>query len=597
MRRKKSPLFLDGIWGWDFNKRKKIFGRIDEYFGDNFGRDAPFPGQRIRFLKFAIFLVLFVLFARLFQLTIINGDKNRALAENNRVRIVTSEAPRGRILDANGQLLAYSKDQYFLENGQSRQEISSGQLTDLEKQGLAGENFTGSMGRITKTVTRVYPFGEETAHITGYTSLVQKEDLEKNVKLNLFDFVGRLGVEQAYDDVLRGVGAKKIVEVDASGNATSILGQSSGTNGSDVYLTIDGNLQKKAYEALVAQVQKTHTSAGSLIITDVNNGGVLALVSYPSFDPTDVGKSITDEMRPLFNRAIAGTYPPGSVFKISSALAGLESGKITKDTEIEDICQFEIGKTKISNWFYLTYGGKDELLKIDKAIARSNDIFFFKLGEQVGLSNLKMEALKLGFGQKTGIDLPGEADGLLPDEVWKKANLNEPWFLGDTMHMAIGQGFLLTTPLQINRMTDFVAGGKTVKPHLVSRIMPFNGHEIKVDSVVKALQIKEDYINLVRNGMGMACQKGGTGWPFFDASYKIGCKTGTAEKLQGDPHAWFTAFAPYDYPKIAITVMIENGGEGSSVAAPVAKEILDWYFNQNQNLKSSPNGRAGKTQN
>jgi len=195
-------------------------------------------------------------------------------------------------------------------------------------------------------------------------------------------------------------------------------------------------------------------------------------------------------------------------------------------------------------------------------------------------------AKKLGFGQKTGVDLPGEAFGLLPDEVWKKSTLKDQWYLGDTLHLAIGQGFMLTTPAQVNLMTSYMASGKIYKPHVVSKIenLPDGAKPIEIlPKVMSENLVSSENFDLVRQGMKQACETGGTAFPFFTASYKVGCKTGTAEKALGNPHAWFTAFAPFDDPVISITVIIEDGGEGSAVAAPVAREILDWMY-QNKKL-------------
>ena len=260
-------------------------------------------------------------------------------------------------------------------------------------------------------------------------------------------------------------------------------------------------------------------------------------------------------------------------------MAGLESGKVTENTEIEDVGVFEISGARFSNWYYTSYGGKDGLVKIDRAIARSNDIYFYKLGEATGLEEIRKWAIAMGYGQRTGIDLPGENFGLVPDETWKNANIGEGWYLGDTMHLAIGQGFLITTPLQVNVMTSFMAnGGLRVSPHLVSEVKSDLSPIIVEAKAEKVGEVRAENLEIVKRGMVMACKDKGTAWPFFEVTYSISCKTGTAEKTQGNPHAWFTAFAPSDFPQLAITVMIENGGEGSSVAAPIAKDILDWYF-------------------
>lgn len=580
-RKKKISFFTtDAISSGELKRKKSIFKVTgDEYFGSEIPTTVDF--SRISFIKVVVFVVCFLFFARIFQLTVVEGAKNRDLADNNRIRLVNLEAKRGRIFDRRGKLLAYSEEKYFLTKDEKKAEITGEQASQLEAEGLAGESFSGSLGKISKEVVRAYPYKEVVAHVIGYTSIAQEEDLGKNPALVNSDFVGRLGVEETYDQVLRGANGSRIIEVDASGKTISILGNIDAKEGRDIYLSVDVDMQKRAYDSMVIGLSKVKEKSGSLIVMDPISGEVLALLSFPSFDPSDIGKSVASVDKPLFNRAIAGNYAPGSVFKIVSSIAGLESQKITKDTEVEDVGQFELGGAKFANWYYLTYGGKDGRVKVDRAIARSNDIFFYRLGEVTGLEEIRKWALRMGYGQKTGIDLPGEAFGLVPDETWKIANVGDNWYLGDTMHMAIGQGFVIATPLQVNVMTSYAAnGGSKVTPHVVAKVIGADGKEINIDGPKTQDQfLNFENLEVVRSGMQQACRDKGTAFPFFKVDkYTIACKTGTAEKILGNPHAWFSAYAPYDYPELAIVVMIENGGEGSSVAAPVAKEVLDWYF-------------------
>lgn len=594
MHKKKKLTFLisDSIEKGEIKRSKSIFkGSQDDDFSVGYLESVDFA--RVNFVRFLTIAILAIFFARLFTLTVVSGEKYRNFADENRIRIVDVEAKRGRILDRDGKVIASSQENFFLVGDTGKVQISSDQAKELEKEGLAGENFTGDLGKISREVVRVYPYGEVFAHVVGYTSLVQENDVSQNAQLYSSEFVGRLGVEESYDQVLRGVNGKKIVEVDSVGKTISILDEVKAKDGQDVALTVDADLQKRAFDAMGAALLKLSEKSGSLIVTNPQNGEVLTLLSFPSFDPAEIGKFVTDEEKPLFNRAISGNYAPGSVFKIVSSIAGLESGKFTKDTEVEDVGVFELGGVKFPNWYYLTYGQKDGVLKMDRAIARSNDIFFFRLGEQVGLDILRKWAINLGFGQKTGIDLPGETSGLVPDESWKLNQLNETWFLGDTMHLAIGQGFMITSPLQINVMTEMIAnGGKKIAPHVVLSVVSSGGEDIMVTDHSASCHsefssesdeddkecISSANLEIVKSGMRQACREKGTAWPFFKSTYEISCKTGTAEKAQGNPHAWFTAYAPSALPEVAITVMIENGGEGSSVAAPVAREILDWYF-------------------
>lgn len=524
------------------------------------------------------FFVILVFLARLFGLTVISGSENRILSEGNRIRLIESETERGKILDRTGAVLARSERIYFLKKDSLTTQISSTQASELQDLGLAGENFKGELGEIKQEVRRKYELLEAGAHVLGYTSKVQKEDIGKDTNLNAIQSVGRLGLEQTYNDFLVGKPGKKLVEVDTFGKKIAILKEEESESGQNIHTTLDKDLQKITFDSLSKQTEKTGTKRGAVVVQKVQTGEVLALVSNPSFDPENIGRSVSDLNTPFFNRATQGSYPPGSVFKIVSALAGLKSGQISADTEIEDVGEFELGGSKFSNWFYTQYGKKDGTIKIEKAIARSNDIFFYRLAEKVGLGAIREMAKKLGLGQKTGIDLPSEAVGLVPDEVWKQATFNDSWYLGDTLHLGIGQGFMLTSPIQMNAVTSFVASGKLTKPFLVSKIEG-EGREFKFAENVRNEDIVDSqYLETVRSGMRDACKIGGTGAPFFNAAYSVGCKTGTAEKALGNPHAWFTVYAPFENPQIAVTVLVEDGGEGSSVAAPVAKEIVDWWI-------------------
>lgn len=534
---------------------------------------------RTKIFALLVFIIVCALLLRLFYLQVVAGSQNRVLADNNRIRLVGIVAPRGKIFDRNGQVLASSSRIFWLENEEDKKQINSGQKEDLEAQGLASENYAGSLGQIYEEVVREYTLGEAAAHVLGYISRVQKEDLAKNSNLGLQDLVGRAGIEETYGDFLAGTSGKKLVEVDASGKKVAILDEVPAKEGTSVHLTIDARLQKVAYEALRKGAQKVGTNRGAIIVASPLTGEVLALASLPSFDPNNVGSVTNDPQRPLFNRAVLGNYPPGSIFKIVSALAGLESGKITAETEIEDVGEFYLGDVRFSNWYFTIYGRKDGVLKIERAIARSNDIFFYRLAGETGLEAVRKMAIALGFGQRTGIDLPSEDFGLVPDETWKKSTFNLPWFGGDTLHLSIGQGFMLATPMQISSLVNFMASGELTRPYLVRQIDSPKISKINPKVIGKNL-VSDANFKLVREGMRQACQSGGTGWPFFGAAYTVGCKTGTAEKAQGNPHAWFSAFAPFEGPQISVTVLVEDGGEGSTVAGPIAREVLDWWFGQ-----------------
>lgn len=577
MPRTKQNLFRieDFISGG--NSQKLRFRSLENEHEDLYTRS-------INFHKFYIFyliagLVLLTFLARLFSLMVVSGEYYLNLSEGNRIRLVEIEPERGKILDRFGEVLSDSKRVYALEGREGQVDVSANQAKELEEKGLASENFSGELGKIKTTVERNYPLGEMASQVIGYTSVLHEAEVKDNENVSSTQKVGRVGIEEVYDDFLRGKVGKKLVEVDAVGKKVSILGQEEPENGRSISLTIDASLQKIAYDALAKQADISASKRGAVIVSNTQTGEILALASYPSFDPEDIGKSVANLDKPFFNRTISGSYPPGSIFKIVTAIAGLESGKITKDTEIEDVGQFELGGSTFANWFFLKYGKTDGNIKIQRAIARSNDIFFYRAAELTGLTSIRETAKEFGLGQKTGIDLPAEAVGLVPDEVWKESAYGDDWFLGDTMHLGIGQGFILTTPIQINVITSYMASGKLLKPYLAAKIEGTGFSEVNLGSKVLGQNIVgRDNFEVVRAGMKDACKTGGTGAPFFNASYEVGCKTGTAERELGNPHAWFTAFAPFDLPKISVTVLVEEGGEGSVVAAPVAKKIIDWWM-------------------
>ena len=329
----------------------KIFGFSDNIFYEKIGKKWFSGGKvleqsfghfaEISPLKLFIFyplvvLILFILLGRLFMLTIVNGEKNRQIAESNRIRLVEIPAERGKIFDRRGRILADSRTVYFLKKGLQKTEMSQETAKELEASGLAGENFEGELGQILPEVERSYPWGEVTAHILGYVSPVESQDLQNGRRLSGQNKVGRLGTEATYDDFLQGKNGQKIIEVDAIGKKVSILQKQDQVAGRDIHLTIDLNLQKVVFEVLKKHATKAGSSRAAAIVEDPKSGEVLALVSYPSFDPANVSDFLQDKNKPLFNRAVLGTYPPGSIFKIVTALAALDSGKITGESETNE---------------------------------------------------------------------------------------------------------------------------------------------------------------------------------------------------------------------------------------------------------------------
>lgn len=530
----------------------------------------------------AIFIIIF---ARVVKLQLFEGAYFNNLSNNNRTAVLTIHAPRGSIYDRNGVLIAGSDGAFRLRQCDEKNQctakvISRDDGINLEAKGL-------SRGQSLEVdAQRFYPKAEATSHVLGYVSEITAEELAKMSQYNLGDRIGRSGIEQQYEPTLRGEDGREIVEVDATGQKVRSLGIEPAKSGQNITLTIDAGLQKTALEALGGK-------KGAAVVSDPQTGEILALVSSPAFDDNAFTSLImsnderdkmlesifTNPDLPMFNRAISATYPPGSTFKIVTATAGLETGKITADTTIDDPGILVIGPYKFPNWKYLRDGGTQGVLNVVSAIQKSNDIFFYRVGEWVGEKDLFSWAEKLGLSHTLGIDLPGEAPGLIPNESWRVEN-NRTWYLGDTYHAAIGQGDVLVTPLQDNFWTDIIAnGGKLCTPHLVKK----NQSAAKNDQC-RNLGLKKDTVNLVQQGMVAACSPGGTAYPLFAFQVKgkpiqIACKTGTAEFGNADEtHAWLTSYAPAEKPEIAVTVILEGAGEGSDVAAPAVKKIMEAWF-------------------
>lgn len=487
------------------------------------------------FFKGLIVLTFLVFIGRLLELQIIKGDYFRVLAEGNRITKIPIEAPRGRILARGGEVLAET----------------------IEEEGK---------------LRRVYFLSAAAAHITGYLGETGEDEVKKvdgdcpqrGVR-RLGSLTGRMGIEEAYNCRLRGFDGEELVEVDTKGEKVRSLGVRKPAPGEDVKTTIDFNLQKKVYEVFKDAV-------GAVIVSD-GSGQILAFYSSPSFDPSNIQPSLVDDKLPLFNRGISGSYHPGSAFKLVTALAALEEEKIDDAFTYTDTGKVTVNDFSYANWYFTQYGGTEGAIGLERALARSTDTFFYKVGEFVGPDKLAEWANKLDVGVKTGVDLPGEVEGLVPTPQWKEDIKNESWFLGNTYHMAIGQGDVATTPLQVNVMTAAVATGRVCTPYFVE------------EKGCRDLGVKRTYLETIKNGMVGACATGGTAYPFFDfpasgsADVKVACKTGTAQTQEEDvTHAWFTVYAPSDYPEIVVTVLVEKGGEGSKVAAPIARQLLDYWL-------------------
>jgi len=524
-------------------------------------------------LRGGLFISFALLVVNVFILTLIKSKYYQSMARDNRVMETIIPSARGQIVDRKGRVIAKSSYQYFKNENGNKIYTGAGDF--------AGYNFEGN--DLAYDLKRQYPYGKSTAFVSGYVGKVNDNDINLDkcgTKLGNNELLGKAGIEATMDCGLRGIDGRRLVEVDAKGKYVRELGRQEPEVGQTLNLSIDAYWQDKIYKLLDGK-------KAVVIISEPKTGKILNFVSSPAFDPNvfsyqqdnqEINNYLQDkENLPLLNRVISARYEPGSVFKIVTATAGLESGVIDKNKTYEDTGILKVGDYSYANWLYTKNGMNDGMVNIVKAIQRSNDIFFYKLGGDLGVNRIKEWASKYGFGKKTGVELIGELDGVAPDETWKLQVKGENWYLGDTYHLSIGQGFLSVTPLQVNQMTNIIANkGIKCKMSLLKDSKP----------ECQSLGIKSENWQTIIEGMKAACKPSGTAWPLFNFKTSIACKTGTAEVGDGsnETHAWLTAFAPADDPEIAITVMVERGGEGSDVAAPIVGDILKDWLNESDTV-------------
>ncbi|MGA7934000.1 MAG: penicillin-binding protein 2 [Kovacikia sp.] len=548
--------------------------------------------------------------SRLIHLQLVEGERNRQLADNNRIRLIPKQPERGKILDRKGNLLAVSRLSHSvflwplarkkaewattskrlsqilnipeaditkrLEQAgynspfliRLARSISPAQVTALAEYGHELEGV-----QIEPEAVRYYPNGDLAAHVLGYTGEMSDRDLalHKGQGYRLGDVIGQMGIESAYETLLRGEWGGQQVEVDGSGQVVKVLGRKPTRAGQDVRLTLDLDLQKAAEAALGDR-------KGAIVAIDPNNGAVLAMVSRPAFDPNLFSARISDaqwkqlqsEDHPFVNRTLQG-FPPASTFKIVTTTAGLESGKFSPSTVLPTYPSITVGGIEFGDWNRAGFGPLDFV----GALAWSSDTFFYQIGMGVGDKTLIQWTQRFGFGRKTGIELAGEEfAGLVPDDAWKQKQLGEGWFLGDTVNMSIGQGFLQTSPLQVAVMFAVPAnGGYLVKPHLLK------DNEAS-QSWRESLNLKPDTVRILQQGL-RAVVSGGTGTAVSSPNLPpVAGKSGTAEDFGRKTHTWFGAYAPADKPQIVVVAFGENsGGGGGSVAAPMVRQVLEAHFN------------------
>lgn len=561
--------------------------------------------MKIRILQ--VFFIIFFIFltACLCFLQIIKGPFYEELSYRNSIRLLNIPAPRGIIYDRKGKVVAdnaisfgvfivpqEAKDlnaeikkvaeilgvsESLLKRSYKRNYQAPFAPCELirnipkQKAIIVEELKLDTPGVFIKEIpTRRYAYGRAFAHLVGYVGEINKEELEllKSYGYNLKDFIGKDGVERSADSYLRGSNGGMQIQVDNRGRQVRVLTSKQPRPGRDVYLTVDAALQDTVWKIMRGK-------PGAAIFMDPHNGEVLALVSSPAFDPNGSLEGVlNDEGAPLMNRAIMGQYPPGSLFKIVTALSGLESGKIRPETTFVCHGKLKIGASEFNCWNRDGHGPVD----LRHAITESCNVYFYNVGLLAGVDNIHQYAAELGFGKKSGIELFGEKNGFLPSRAWKAREIGESWYAGDTVNLSIGQGYLSVTPLQVCRLIACVAnGGELIEPHVLKKI-----GDVETDSGKKIkLRLKNEHIDAVRQGMKAVVEEG-TGFRAWSSVVSISGKTATSQ-AGGDlrTHAWFGGFAPSSKPEICFVIFLEHGGSGGDIAAIIAKKAVEfWYKNR-----------------
>ncbi len=595
---------------------------------------APELRSRARVLYFVVILAFLTLFARLLFLQVIQGERYTFLSENNRIRLKRTPGTRGMIFDREGKLLVDSRPSFdltfvsedtgepestlrllahylgrdekellaILEENKKRpafDEVVLGRDVDWATV-VAVETHQLELPGVTLRVRprRNYADGPAAAHVLGYLGEVNSKQLKilKEQGYVSGDEIGQYGLERRWEDVLRGQSGGQQVEVDALGRRVRVLHEVNDVPGYTVHLTLDRELQETAFEALKGK-------EGTVVALDVNSGAILAMVSTPAFDPNSFARGIKadewsalmkDRLRPLSNRATQGQYPPGSTFKIIMAIAGLEEDVIQPDSRIYDPGYFNFGNRAFRDWKKGGHGSVD----LHRALVESCDVYFYQLGPRIGIDRIAKWARAFGLGDKTGVALDDERNGVVPDSEWKRKRYRQPWYPGETVSIAIGQGYLTVTPLQMANMIATVAnGGKLFRPRLVSKVESVDGTTVRDygPELIHTIDIKPATLERVRNALADVVKApGGTGGAARSTLVDIAGKTGTAQVVEmkggyvkteqlayfSRDHAWFVSYAPVQNPQIAVAVLVEHGGHGGDAAAPMAKKVIEKFIEQ-----------------
>jgi len=611
---------------------------------------------RVGFAGVAVLIAFALLFARFFQLQVVQHEAYASKAEDNRISIVPIAPNRGLILDRNGVVLARNYSAYTLEIFPAKvkdvertiQELSEvidvqpkdrsrfrklhaetrnaeslpirTRLSDEEVARFAANRYRFPGVEIKARLFRQYPYGALASHVIGYIGRISTKDQERLTELDVeanyrgTDFIGKAGLEASYEQELHGTTGMEQVEIDAAGRGIRTLARTPAQAGNNVTLTLDIKLQEVAEAAFGER-------RGALVAIEPSTGGILAFVSMPGFDPNLFVDGIDPQSwselnnspdRPLNNRAIAGVYPPGSTFKPYMALAALELGKRTPKSAINDPGYFEFGGRRFRD----SKAGGHGHVDLFKSIVVSSDTFYYQLANDMGIDAIAGFMAKFGFGSKSGIDLEGESTGVLPSPEWKQKRFRRPeqqkWYAGETISIGIGQGYNAYTPIQIGvALATLAANGDMYRPRLVSHIDNLRtGERRHIEPVLQQrLPLKPENVEFVKRAMAGVNKQGTGARAFGNAEYTNGGKTGTAQVVgmkQGEKydekkvaerhrdHSLFIVFAPLESPKIALMAIVENGGFGARAAAPIARTVLDYYLLGKLPVTEAPAGVAVK---
>jgi penicillin-binding protein 2 len=589
-------------------------------------------------------VALSLLALRLWYLQVIKADELKQKSENNSIRVRKIKPLRGLIMDANRNVLVDNQSSFdilFLpDRARNIQDIQNNlsNLYAAESMDFSGESFhpgkvrpfvpvrlernisrqklaiveTHSLDLPGLTVdvvpVRKYIGGEALAHLIGYTGEVSSEEIERDgmQAYMVGDIIGKSGIEKYLDSDLRGENGVEQFEVNVLGKPVRVLGKINPVAGFNVVLTMDAVLQKTAWDALDGK-------SGAVAAIDPRDGSVLALVSSPSFDPTLFNSGISahdwqklsgDPRHPMENRAVSGQYPPGSTYKMIVAAAALQEGLITPETAFHCGGSFELGNRTFRCWQKHGHGQ----VSLHRAIVESCDVYFYNVGKLLGVDKLAAYARAFGFGQPTGITLPREKNGLIPTREWKQARFKQPWQMGETISIAIGQGFNLVTPLQLVGAYGALANGGTLwRPRIIKQVESADGRVLKTFEPEKrsSLPIDPRHLEILKSALwGVVNEPGGTGHALQRREADVAGKTGTSQVV-GLPqeekmrklkvmtsryrdHALFVCFAPVGAPEIAVAVVAEHAGHGGSAAAPIARKIVDAYFEAKKSPDRKP---------